>query len=114
MPPPESAVGCSSRDKPLSSMAERFAAGRTAPRLLHLMEMAFLRKPVDFGAGHGLVPTAGIFAKLCGQYVFIIRTFERRGLPLADVAPLRLASTRWECHFREVPLWVGTFRFCTV
>ncbi|CAK0847750.1 unnamed protein product, partial [Prorocentrum cordatum] len=73
--------------------AQRVAAGRTLPRLLHLMRVSLLHRPercVD--SADGLRPQGGLFGYIAGDPAFIVGTFSRRGVPMADVVPLRRRS----------------------
>ena len=73
----------------LLTLPQRLATGRTLPRLRQLMQLNFFSKPVHFDASAPARPASGLFAKLGNQTVFLLTTFTRRGVALADVMPLR-------------------------
>ena len=69
------------------------------------MRMHFLHKPEDFD-GAPLGPRGGLFASHDGEDVFVLGAFERRGVKLANVVPLK-ASARdgpptWTTKFADV------------
>ncbi len=79
------------------SLAARLAAGRTVPRLLHLMSFHFLQPLDPFESSPtDLKPVPGLFGTFDGGHVFIVDTFRRRNRLMADVVALNLVETgRW-------------------
>jgi hypothetical protein len=69
-------------------MAQRLLAGRCVDNCLRLMNMHLL-SPARAWNPSCLQPQRGLSAKLDGQDVFVVDVFTRRGLKLADVAPLK-------------------------
>ena len=87
---PRSALG--SRECSHLTLAQRLSVGRSGERLAALMRMHLLHKPVPLDCCSQDRACAGLFARLGDAFVFIVSTFERRGVPLADVAPLQATS----------------------
>ena len=69
------------------SMSRRFMAGRTPARLNHLASM-HLFKSLEC-LSDAARPGPGISATLHGQSVYIVSTFTRKGIAMADVLPLQ-------------------------
>ena len=72
------------------SMKRRFMLGRTFARLKHLASMHLFKPLEDLVRTDGASP--GTCAVLRGQPVYVVSTFTRRGVALADVLPLRRAD----------------------
>ncbi|CAJ1454133.1 unnamed protein product [Effrenium voratum] len=70
-----------------ADLSQRLRAGRTLPRLRHLASMSLFhhRRPFDAPPD----PRPGRCALLRGNPCFIVSTFQRRKVPMADVLPLQ-------------------------
>ena len=58
-------------------------------RLQHLQGLHLFGSCEEFDASVPSTPRAGLFAQHGAETVFILSTFSRRGVPMADVVPLR-------------------------
>lgn len=71
------------------TLASRFRAGRTLPRLLQIMQQHVFHRPSPVrDEDQSLTPQPGLFAMWQGGSVFIVGVFIRRRIPLADVVKL--------------------------
>ena len=97
-------IGCRHSRNP--GLAARLALGRTQVRLVQLMHMHLLCKPLAVVPLDGsMPPKPGLFAYQACQDVFILKTFTRHRVPLVDVVPLRAKAGNSEvyiAHFKEI------------
>ena len=77
----------SSRESLFPGLSQRISAGRNLQRLRHLQSMSLFHERVDFGGVHKV--RAGLCAVAGQDIVYIVGTFERNHVAMADVLPLR-------------------------
>jgi hypothetical protein len=89
----ESSPGQERRPIP-QGRAARLAAGRTLQRLLVLARLHILQRPLKLEAHQPLQPRRGLSGILDSKPVIIVGSFERRGVPMADVIELKRGCKR--------------------